>query len=220
SFKSPKTAFTFGVLDHFHIDAVECKTAVLNFYSKLRRITDNAFPDRFPDRYQGLMRVSRQWQDLKSRKWFGFGHNPDVEPGKGGLALFCAACPQPGINLLEDWKEDPNQWMYRRIIVADGNFSLDHMKMKKNPGEVALTNGEGYTVESGAYETYLKAVKEVPLKSKCVNHRAISQANSNRHNLDATGVGACTCARHGCFVPHCVVDFQKGERCSILLESY
>ncbi|KDQ49018.1 hypothetical protein JAAARDRAFT_112798, partial [Jaapia argillacea MUCL 33604] len=62
-----------GVLDHFHIDAVECKTAALNFYSKLQRITDNAFPDRLPDRYQELMRVSQQWQDLKSRKWFGFG---------------------------------------------------------------------------------------------------------------------------------------------------
>ncbi|KAG2078324.1 hypothetical protein BDR04DRAFT_998436, partial [Suillus decipiens] len=27
----------------------------------------------------------------------------------------------------------------------------------------------------------------------------------------ATGVGATACAHHGCFVPHSVVDFQKGE---------
>jgi hypothetical protein len=27
------------------------------------------------------------------------------------------------------------------------------------------------------------------------------------------GVGAAACPRHGCFVPHSVVDFQKGERC-------
>jgi len=25
-------------------------------------------------------------------------------------------------------------------------------------------------------------------------------------------VGATACARHGCFIPHCIVDFQKGER--------
>jgi len=40
-----KTAFTFQVLDDFRIDNLECKTSALNFYSKLRRITSNAFPD-------------------------------------------------------------------------------------------------------------------------------------------------------------------------------
>jgi hypothetical protein len=48
--------------------------------------------------------------------------------------------------------------------------------------------------------------------STCANHKAINQANVNRRNLEATGVGACACARHGCFVPHSVVDLQKGER--------
>jgi hypothetical protein len=34
----------------------------------------------------------------------------------------------------------------------------------------------------------------------------------HRNHLDSTGKGACACARHGAFVPHSVVDFQKGER--------
>ena len=41
-------AFTFEVLDHFHIDAMECKTAALNFYNKLRRLTNNVFPTTAP----------------------------------------------------------------------------------------------------------------------------------------------------------------------------
>jgi hypothetical protein len=49
-------------------------------------------------------------------------------------------------------------------------------------------------------------------RSACSNHRAVNAANANRSNLRATGVGATACARHGCFVPHSVVDFQKGER--------
>src|ERR1700722_1074270 len=49
-------------------------------------------------------------------------------------------------------------------------------------------------------------------KSGCNNYRAINAANLNRKNRDATGIGACACARHGCFIPHTVVDFQKGER--------
>lgn len=52
------------------------------------------------------MLVSRQWRDLKIRKQFGFGHNQDIQPTNGSLALFCPACPQPGINLPESWKDD------------------------------------------------------------------------------------------------------------------
>jgi len=48
SFKNPKTAFTFEVLDHFRVDALECKTAAMNFMSKIQRITDEAFPSRVP----------------------------------------------------------------------------------------------------------------------------------------------------------------------------
>ena len=48
SIERPSTAFTFDVLDHFHIDAMECKTAALNFYNKLRRLTSNAFPGTSP----------------------------------------------------------------------------------------------------------------------------------------------------------------------------
>jgi CxC2 like cysteine cluster associated with KDZ transposases len=48
SFKNPKTAFTFEVLDHFRLDALECHTAAMNFMSKIGRITDEVFPSRVP----------------------------------------------------------------------------------------------------------------------------------------------------------------------------
>ena len=44
----PSTAFTFSVLDYFHIDAVECKTSASNFSSKLRRLTDFSSPQSVP----------------------------------------------------------------------------------------------------------------------------------------------------------------------------
>jgi hypothetical protein len=46
SFKNPTTVFTFDVLDHFYIDAMECKTSAGSFFSKLRRLTSNAFPEQ------------------------------------------------------------------------------------------------------------------------------------------------------------------------------
>jgi hypothetical protein len=63
----------------------------------------------FQDRYRELMRVSRQWRVLLVKKRFGFGHDRDRTPGPGDLALFCPACPQPGVNLSDNWENDPDQ---------------------------------------------------------------------------------------------------------------
>jgi hypothetical protein len=48
SLKRPRTAFSFNVLDHFYADAMECKTSAQSFCSKLRRLTNNAFPHMVP----------------------------------------------------------------------------------------------------------------------------------------------------------------------------
>ncbi|KAG1838506.1 hypothetical protein C8R48DRAFT_622188 [Suillus tomentosus] len=39
----PRTAFTFEVLDHFLIDAFECKTSAMSFFKKPRWLTNNVF---------------------------------------------------------------------------------------------------------------------------------------------------------------------------------
>ena len=48
TFKNPKTAFTFDVLDDFRLDALECNTSALNFMSKLARRTHPIFPGAAP----------------------------------------------------------------------------------------------------------------------------------------------------------------------------
>lgn len=45
---TPTTAFTFEVLDHFRLDALECNTAALGFMSKLTRMTNEVFPSTVP----------------------------------------------------------------------------------------------------------------------------------------------------------------------------
>ena len=51
------------------------------------------------NRYRELMRVSRQWRNLQAMKRAGLAHDLDRTRTPGDLALFCATCPQPGINL-------------------------------------------------------------------------------------------------------------------------
>ena len=60
-------------------------------------------------RERELRQVSRQWCDLRSRKWFGMGHDINKMPKNGDLAHFCLAYAQPGINLPDDWKNNPDQ---------------------------------------------------------------------------------------------------------------
>ncbi|KAI6014702.1 hypothetical protein EDC04DRAFT_2870634 [Pisolithus marmoratus] len=130
SISKPKTAFTFDVLNHFLVDALECKTSAMSFYQKLKWLTNNAFPDRVPDRYRELMR--------------------------GGLALFCPACPQPGLNLPTDWRGQYDSDTVMRRYVIDGNFTAQHMKMNKPELDVALSDGKGYMVSEGPYQSHLQ----------------------------------------------------------------
>jgi hypothetical protein len=48
TFDRPETAFTMEVLDYYGIDSMECKTSAQSFFQKLRRMTNNAFPDEVP----------------------------------------------------------------------------------------------------------------------------------------------------------------------------
>jgi len=48
TFDRPETAFTLDVLEYYGIDAMECKTSAQSFFQKLRRVTNNAFPEEVP----------------------------------------------------------------------------------------------------------------------------------------------------------------------------
>jgi hypothetical protein len=63
---------------------------------------------------------------MKKLKWAGYGHNKKdpLHPEPGTLANSCPTCPQPGINLPDDWKDDPNRYLIHRsqvltLIIVD-----------------------------------------------------------------------------------------------------
>ena len=103
SYGSIKTVFTFCCLDDYRLSNLECKTSAYQYFQKLRRLTNLAFPHAVPNRYNEFHQVTCQWRNLKLRKWFGFGHHSG-NPGKGSLVLFCPTCPQPRVNLPTDFK--------------------------------------------------------------------------------------------------------------------
>ncbi|KAN0124687.1 hypothetical protein V8E53_002258 [Lactarius tabidus] len=220
TFKQVETVFTVTVLEDFLRDNLECKTTAQQYYSKLQIMTSKMFPNDVPNRYKQLLRSSRQWRDLRNRMECGLGHRKDVEPvADGSMAIFCPACPQPGINLPKDWKAQPeslhSQWTFRdqliRTFIMDGNFSAEHMKHRSGERDISLSAGMAFMANPETYKAHLRSGKEVIQPGTCNTYRAIEQANSSRAHLDVTGIGATACC-HGFFVPTSVVDFQKGER--------
>jgi hypothetical protein len=53
------------------------------------------------------------------------------------------------------------RWIYTRSIVIDGNFSAEHLKMKRPEQDVALSPGGRYMVEPERYQLHLNTGKEI-----------------------------------------------------------
>lgn len=45
----------------------------------------------------------------------------------GKLASFCPTCPQPGINLPEDWKDEPKRYLGHILVVP---YSKSHFVLE------------------------------------------------------------------------------------------
>ncbi|KAJ7719074.1 hypothetical protein B0H14DRAFT_3629631, partial [Mycena olivaceomarginata] len=211
----PSTGFTFTVLEGFWLDALECKTAAMNFLSKLRRLTNHVFPLSVPNVYPAFMRCSRQYRNLKNLLRAGLAHDQNRARAPGDLGLFCVTCPQIGINCSFPWvissTEIPTSKLYRPQVVTDGNFKLDNLKMRNPNDDVRLSDGEMFCVGSVSYEEHLRITPDRKQRSNCNNHHAVNETNAKRKDVDSTGIGACACARHGCFYPYSIVGFKVGE---------
>jgi len=86
------------------------------------------------------------------------------------MALFCAACPQHGVNLKDNWKADPNRNLYIRNFVSDGNFKADHVKQKNIDDDVYLSSGEGYMTEPKDYAAHVEEMVKIAPRFKHVSY--------------------------------------------------
>jgi hypothetical protein len=113
SFIRVRTLFSAQVLDYFRLCNLELKASAYQFYQLIRQLTMPMSPADVVNLYHEFRRMSRLWRWMKKLKWAGYGHtqkNPK-DPDPGSLANFCPACPQPNVNLPNDWKDDVNKFV-------------------------------------------------------------------------------------------------------------
>jgi hypothetical protein len=162
SFVRVRTIFTAAVLDHFRYCNLEMRSSAYQFFQLLRRVTNTLRPSKVVNLYHELRRLSRLWRWVKKLRWAGYAQRvgQPITPKPGELGNFCPACPQVGINLPDNWKDDTNRWVFRRVVTADGNFKADHVRQTSAADDVWLSDGLGMTTRNSDYNTFLQTAWE------------------------------------------------------------
>ncbi|KAG8707563.1 hypothetical protein FRC08_000418 [Ceratobasidium sp. 394] len=208
----PSSAFTFNVLQMFHLAATDGKMSGGRFYALLSRLTSSTLPESVPDRYREFMCVAHQWMLLQTKKRAGCLDAKDTRQ----VAIRCPACPQLGVNYEPGDVTRDNRYLYTTHICYDGSFQLVQCQRAEDDHDVCLTGDSLFFVDTALYEKYLADRQDDGLQNTrigdCNNHKAAAGAWTVFEGLAVTGVGACSCARHAFYMPRGVVNYYKGER--------
>ncbi|KAJ7073391.1 hypothetical protein B0H15DRAFT_963765 [Mycena belliarum] len=214
----PSTVFTFAVLHNFHVHNLVSKKTAGDYYRALQKLTNNAFPNKVPDRVREFLRVVRVWRHLALRRRSGQAQQIDVMfPTRrpGSLAVRCPACPEIGVNVDKStvYAAGENEaHKYTKFLSSDGNFKLQRKRKVDDPDDVALNAGNAYFPEDEDYREYCSHIKPDDDKCTCFDLKAVRMQNITKFkNSVISGVVAVQCARHALFEPGGVVDLTKGE---------
>ncbi|KAL0567260.1 hypothetical protein V5O48_014737, partial [Marasmius crinis-equi] len=213
----PRTAFTFRMLEFYHVATLQSKMTLYDICQTIGRRTDGSGISEIKDRYHELLRVLRMWRYLKQLKRGGVGCEPDrsladIKPGE--LAKRCPACPRPMVNLPLNWETALNSYIYRKFIAVDACFRLKRRAVSSEAKDPGLMTGLAYYVPQELYQAMM-ANEPVQVEDTGCEHSlaAIDQASTkSSKGYATTGVVLCLCARHEIVDPNGVVDTNKGEK--------
>ncbi|KAJ8496102.1 hypothetical protein ONZ45_g12598 [Pleurotus djamor] len=222
TYKRITTLFTCSLLDEVRIASIEANVSVYQYHKILQRRTCPTAPSSVPSCYPQLRRLARCWRWLKQQKWSAWSVMDDTKSmaecadcgaGRPATAPFCMVCPQVGLNVGDEWKTDPNQWVYKRSIMADGNFKADHLRRVDGDGDEWLGEGTAMFAKREDYKRWLEKAIEKKTNESCESRfYAVENSNVQSKVCDITGIVAIACPRHGAFVPGAAADLYRGEQ--------
>ncbi|RXW21399.1 hypothetical protein EST38_g4451 [Candolleomyces aberdarensis] len=213
----PRTAATFRVLETFQMLSFTVKASAHEFMASIRRRTDNTGLEDVPDRYHEFLRIVHEWRHLRLMKRAGRGLDPSGIKGtkEGECVVLCPACPQPGVNLPDNWDTSDDRWIHALFLAIDANFCLSRKAVANESLDPGLNHGFAYIVDEEKFKTYLADFGSLFTedKSTCNNHDAIKSASiRGGKGWAVTGLGSVQCSRHDMKRPNGCGDLQKGER--------
>ncbi|KAH9884219.1 hypothetical protein C8Q73DRAFT_644132 [Cubamyces lactineus] len=208
SWKQPRTAYTITLLESYHLLSLQTHCSAEDFYTYLRRKTDNVAPKTVPDRYRELSNSAREFAYLRQCK--RAGEMPGKTTTRGSLTVKCPCCPQPGINMRVNWKDRCADYSYLDALFysIDGNFRQSQRNKPMDKNDVALSRGAGYFADVDDFREYASKIgKPEPELTTCHKFGA---AGYGGHNGKVSGIIALAC-RHMFMLPGSIVDLNKRE---------
>ncbi|KAF7360092.1 CxC2 domain-containing protein [Mycena venus] len=216
----PHTAATYEVVQQFHLETLQAKTTMYDFYHILERLSDNTSV-KPPDRYHEWIRMCRQYQHLMMLKRAGrltaYDSSGTAGTKSRELAIECPACPRPGINLPEGWENTPpeKRHLYTFFLALDACFCLKRRLVSNELRDPGLGSGLAYMTENKEYREYLLTCMNQKEMSTCSGFAALDYANTKfSRGYATTGVGMGVCTRHEFVQPNGIGDLQWGEQFS------
>ncbi|KAJ3738073.1 hypothetical protein EV360DRAFT_90862 [Lentinula raphanica] len=161
----PRTAATYRVMDTFHVLTLQGKVTTYDFYAGLEKLTDNTGVKNIKDRYKAFSRMMKEWRHLKMAKRAGRGNDATrtlAETRAGEMGISCIACPRPGINLPENWKEAPasKKYLYWIYFAIDACFRLKRRLVSSEIQDPDLDFGGSYFTEDTLFRQYIASVTD------------------------------------------------------------
>ncbi|KAJ7784055.1 hypothetical protein B0H14DRAFT_2630667 [Mycena olivaceomarginata] len=189
---NPRSAVTIPELKVFHAVSLQGKTTVYHFFNALAKITDNTRSRAYSPHYRCT-----------------------AETREGELAVDCLACPKPGVNLPEGWKQTPpeKRFLFTIFFAIDACFRLKRKKISNWLTDPSIQDGWSYFVRSLEYMEFVKTLGEQKEMSTCTGLAALDHANTKySQGYAATGCGMITCGWHEIVCKNGVADLQAGEK--------
>ncbi|EJD33078.1 hypothetical protein AURDEDRAFT_77232 [Auricularia subglabra TFB-10046 SS5] len=105
----PHTAYTFELMEHWHLETLQSKKPTWDYWQALCQKTKLWAMIKMQKGYNEFLRSSRYWRVLKMLLRSGQSHGiDDLLPKNrwpGNTAVICPACPEPEFNLKEGWEK-------------------------------------------------------------------------------------------------------------------
>ncbi|EIW51995.1 uncharacterized protein TRAVEDRAFT_136413 [Trametes versicolor FP-101664 SS1] len=209
TWERPGTATTLNALEAYHNLSHVAQTSMYDFINHLKDMTDDTTPSDAQDRYREFKTTMRQYTYIQQCRRAGV--RPARELPRRSLIVLCPACPQPGINMRERWKERDEVHSYLDALhySIDGNFHLNMKKKDTDPDDFAYSMGAGYFVHERDFQHFLRKVPP-PINESSTCNQFGAMANG-KYTGKVTGVIGISC-RHMFMLPGGVVDLHFAER--------
>ncbi|KAJ3485437.1 hypothetical protein NLI96_g4969 [Meripilus lineatus] len=210
SYARPKTVFSLDVMNHFQYLANAANINVYDFINVLARHTDDVEPQNVEDRRREFLRAMRDYVNVTVCKCKGEIPRENMPPVC--LAVLCPACPQPDINMVPGWEDDPIELSYRDafIFAIDGNFHQNMKEKNVDPTDFPLWKGAAYFANEDQFKLYQDTYPSTGKQpTKCSRFTAMGY---HGYLGKVSGMIGLSCARQMFVLPSGGVDLEKGER--------